>query len=207
MRLTAMRQALILLALFSGITVIAWGSTYWLVSLETMRAVDDRLTARMALAQDAVNAGEALPIVGVGQTIELSQGNLSEGFLAVDTEKAVGPDFRYLVRNTPQGQLVIGENVERQEELLELLAHGLRLSLAVSLVTTIGAGLWIARGSQARLSLINDGLGRVGSGDLSARISLGGSDDLRLIADRIDATTGRLEKVMTQMRVQSSNIA
>jgi signal transduction histidine kinase len=112
------------------------------------------------------------------------------------------------VRTGHGSRIVVAENVERQEELLEVLSGGLRSALAASLLAALLAGLWMARRNQARLDKINSDLGKVAHGDLGARINLPDrQDDLSLLANRIDATIEHLEQVMEQMRVQSSNIA
>ncbi|MEM8571631.1 MAG: HAMP domain-containing sensor histidine kinase [Pseudomonadota bacterium] len=207
LRLSAIRNTLWLLGLFSAITLVAWGATYWLVQREMVSAVDARLTARMDAALLALAAGEAMPPTGDGETAEILQGQgADDGFRTADLEHN-GTEMRYLSRTTPQGQIILGENTERQEELRDILAAGMQLSLLATLLLTASAGLWLARNGQKRLNTISDGLAEVAKGKLSQRISLDGQDDLSLLAARINATTERLEHAMTQMRVQSSNIA
>jgi len=65
----------------------------------------------------------------------------------------------------------------------------------------------MARRAQARLNTINDGLAQVAQGQLDCPIKLDGRDDLSLLAERINATTKRLDHAFSLMRVQSSNIA
>ena len=116
--------------------------------------------------------------------------------------------MRFLVRNTSDGRIVIAENVERQEEIRELLVGGMQTALYGTLAIGLLAGAWLARRGQNRLDLIGEGLAQVARGRLDVRIALPGRvDDLTLLADRINATTGRLELAMDQMRIQSSNIA
>lgn len=207
LRLSAVRQTLWLLSLFSLITVIAWGSTYWLVQRETLSSVDERLATRMQVAVEALTRGQPLPAPADGQSAELTDGGLGDGYKTVDSEQP-RIEFRYLVRTIPQGQIRLGENTERLEELLDILAGGMQLTLIGTLFATALAGLWLARRGQARLGAINDGLAKIAQGHLNTRIALTGpNDDLTLLANRIDATAERLEDAMTQMRVQSSNIA
>ncbi|MEM6384172.1 MAG: HAMP domain-containing sensor histidine kinase [Pseudomonadota bacterium] len=206
--LSAVRHTLWLLCLFSLITLVAWGGTYWLVQREMLRAVDERLIMRMQVAQQALARGEALPDPGVGQTAEMTNGSFAEGFKTIDSAAPRSIEFRYLVRMSPQGQIRLGENTERQEELRDILAGGMQLTFFATLIASAFAGLWLARRSQARLGAINLGLARIAQGQLNTRINLSGpKDDLSLLAKRIDMTAERLEDAMTQMRVQSSNIA
>ncbi|MEM9063555.1 MAG: HAMP domain-containing sensor histidine kinase [Pseudomonadota bacterium] len=197
---------LLLLGLFSVITLAAWGATYWLVQGEMLKAVDARLMARMDAAVAALNSGGTLPPPGDGETAEITQQRLPDGFETVDLEDD-RIEMRYLLRTTSHGQIALGENTERQEELRDILAAGMQLSLIATLLLTALAGLWLARNGQARLNAISEGLAAVAKGNFSRRIDLDGRDDLSLLATRINATTERLDAAMTQMRVQSSNIA
>ncbi|MCV6586061.1 MAG: HAMP domain-containing histidine kinase [Marinibacterium sp.] len=206
LRLSAVRQTLWLLGLFSLITLAGWGATYWLVQRDMLRAVDTRLTTRMDAAVTALNAGQALPAPGDGETVALVAPKKDDGFETHDLEPD-GTEMRYLRRTTPHGQIVLGENTELQEELRDILAAGMQLSLLATLLLTTIAGLWMARAGQRRLNVISDGLAEVAQGKLSRRIALSGQDDLSLLAARINATTARLDDAMTRMRVQSSNIA
>lgn len=206
LRLSAVRQAFGFLLLFSTISIVGWGGTFLLVRQDMMRNVDARLEARMDATIAALDAGLALPVQNPGDTVELIDGDLREGVHSRDAEDS-DDEMRYLVRTTTHGRLRLGENTERQEELRDILAGGMQISLLATIILTSVIGLWMARRSQERLNAINAGLARVAQGDLTARIKLIGEDDLSLLADRIDGTTTRLETAMMQMRVQSSNIA
>lgn len=205
-RLSAVRQTLWLLGLFAAISTLAWGGTYWLVQREMLQAVDARLEKRMNTAVQALAENRSLPAPADGQTATVISHEWPEGYLSLDSD-GPGPEMRYLMRTTPQGRILLGENTERQDELRDILAGGMQVSLFSSLVVTFLAGLWMARRSQARLGLINVGLAKVAQGQLDTRIALSGEDDLSLLAARIDATTERLDHAMTQMQVQASNIA
>lgn len=208
LRLSTVRQTLWLLGLFSLITLVAWGGTYWLVQREMFRAVDERLSARMITAIAALENGETLPPADNGQTARFLRGDRPDGFQTIDSEGRRSIEFRYLVATTPFGRIELGENTERQEELRDILATGMQVTLIGTLLATILAGLWMARQGQARLTTISDGLARIAQGHLDTRIALPGRrDDLSDLSDRIDATAERLEQAMMQMRVQSSNIA
>lgn len=201
-----MRQALWLLGLFSVISLAAWGGTFLLFQREMLRNVDARLSARMEDAITALDAGQALPALNDGEIAAFVNVARRDGFETRDAD-GTETEMRYLLRTTSHGQLQLGENTELQEEMQDLLAGGMSVSLLATLFVTTLAGLWMARRSQARLNRINSGLAAVARGDLAARIALDGQDDLSLLADRINATTAQLEDAMTRMRVQSSNIA
>lgn len=209
--LSAVRQVLGLLMVFATITLLAGGLTYWLVHREIYSAVDARLSLRMEAAITSLAAGKHLPLAADGQIAQIAMEKLPEGFQTVDhylMSSIRGDQFRYLAQTTPHGQIVLGENTERQEELLDMLAGGIQFTLLGKLIAAIIFGLWMARRAQTRLNVINEGLAKVAQGLLETRIRVSGpKDDLSLLVERINDTTGRLESAMTQMRVQSSNIA
>ncbi|MDX8348657.1 HAMP domain-containing sensor histidine kinase [Cognatiyoonia sp. IB215446] len=206
LRLSAVRQAFGFLILFFTISIVAWGGTFLLVSWEMQRIVDARLMERMDAAIASLDAGVALPATEADETAGFVDGDEKEGLRTEDLEGS-SVEMRYLVRTTSHGRLQIGENTELQEELRDILAGGMQISLLATILLTAIAGLWMARRSQDRLDTVSIGLAKVAQGDLGARIALEGNDDISLLADRIDGTTARLETLVMQMRVQSSNIA
>ncbi|WP_299934708.1 HAMP domain-containing sensor histidine kinase [uncultured Pelagimonas sp.] len=219
-RLSAVRLTLSLLLVFAVVTTFAWVGTFWLVQREMNRLVDARLQAQMAEVSEAVRTGQTLPQPSANQEVIVVSNGIRTGFLPFpvpdlpdgphnfDPGRQRDAEFRFLVRNTPDGRIIVAENVERHEELREVLAGGMQVSLFGTLIIGMLSGLWLARREQHRLNVIGDGLAQVARGRLETRISLPGRpDDLSLLADRINATTARLELTMEQMRVQSSNIA
>ncbi|MEJ8561127.1 HAMP domain-containing sensor histidine kinase [Yoonia sp. GPGPB17] len=170
------------------------------------RSVDARLIERMEAAIAALAADQPLPPLNNGDTADFVDSARRDGFQTRDAD-GTQTEMRYLLQTTSQGRLRLGEDVELQEELRDLLAGGMMVSLFATLIVMAVVGLWMARRSQARLNKVNVGLAAVARGDLATRIMLDGNDDLSLLAARIDATTARLENAMMQMRVQSSNIA
>lgn len=206
LRLSVMRQTLSLLALFSLISLLAWGGTYFLVQREMQKAVDQQLNDRLVEAISALDANQPLPDPEIGETIAFVDTDRRDGFFTRD-EKGTETETRYLLQTTPYGRLQLSEDTELQEELRDMLAGGMQTSLLGTLFVTGIAGLWLARRSQTRLNQVNTGLAAVARGHLGTRINLEGTDDLSLLAERIDVATARLEDAMTRMRVQSSNIA
>lgn len=206
--LSTVRQTLWLLSLFAVISACAWGGTYWLVKREMLGSVDARLASRMQAAETALEAGDGLPAAGPGETVGFARRPWRDGFQTVDTRATQNLEFRFLVKTTAHGRIVLGENTERQEELRDILAGGMQVTLLGTLFATFLVGLWMARRGQRRMGTISAGLAQVAQGRLDTRIVLDGKrDDLSVLADRINTTTERLDQAMTQMRVQSSNIA
>ena len=223
LRLSAVRQTLILLLVFGVITSLAWLGTYVAVTRDMTRFVDQRLETQIEMAVAALDSGAELPEPLFGQSLALVTNDgrrigtvptsfirtsKGVGFSRINPENSHEPDFSALTRQTVHGLIIATEVTERQEELAEILAGGLWFTLFTSLAAALTAGLLIARRNQARLDMINAGLAQVARGHMDKPIELGGRrDDLSLLADRINTTTSRLDTVMGQMRVQSSNIA
>ena len=67
LRLSAVRQSLLLLGLFMAISLAAWGGTYLLIQREMLRTVDARLEARMVAAITSLQAGQGLPAPPTGE--------------------------------------------------------------------------------------------------------------------------------------------
>ncbi|SMR82112.1 Signal transduction histidine kinase [Aliiroseovarius halocynthiae] len=223
LRQSAIRQALGLLAVFALISTVTWAATYFLVMREIYRMVDARLAAQMTATIETLESNSTLPSPGIGQSIavmidsQIRYGSLPfdidvkarpDGFFERHAGSPFAPDYRHLLQTTDHGRIIISENVERQDELLDVLLAGLQVALLGSLIAALLTGLLIGRRNQLRLDAISDGLAEVARGNLGARINLPDQqDDLSLLANRIDITSQRLERTIEQIRVQSSNIA
>lgn len=220
---SALRQIAGLWLVFAVISTLAWVSTFWLVTLEMDRLTASRLNAQAIAISDALRAGDPVPDPAFGQIQTIfSDSQTKEAFaffMEEDLDEEDGlhrlqrveprlPDYTFLLRTVGDSRILVAENTERLEEVRDLLAGGLQWALAGSLVASLGFGLLIARRAQRRLDHITAGLAAVAQGQLATRIDLpGAKDDLSLLADRINATTERLQQNMGQMRVQSSNLA
>lgn len=225
LRSTAIRQATFLLGIFALFTTVIWLATYFIVVRDSQHLVEARLETLINSAETVLENGGVLPETQPGQYIALvrpnleQQGELPAGLLVNDraegkhhTESSVGSgqvDYVVLIKDSGDSRIIASENVERLEETTDLFLAGLQFALLTSLLATFIASFWIARRHQARLDKISHGLELVSQGELDTRIDLDGpkDDDLSLLANRIDDTTARLETTMTQMRVQTANIA
>ena len=222
-RRSAFRQSIGLLSIFSLITLLAWVGTYLLVVREIDRLMEQRLDDGAIAAVTVLDQSGILPAPSPGQVLALvgadksRQGNdlLQQvlltaplGYSRYDERGPHRPDWQLLVMDTKHGRLLIGEDVERLEEVTEILFNGLLIALTLSFSTAMLAALWIARRNQARIDKISQGLEYIAAGQLNEHILLAEpQDDLSLLAERINATTKQLQTLMTQMRSQTSNIA
>ncbi len=217
-RLSAVRLTIGLLLVFAIVTTVAGVGTYWLVQREMRRLAEARLTTQAEVVIAAIEAEEDIPQPGFGQDILIKGLGSTTGTFPIEPPDRPdgiyyfdgrGPEFRYLITRLASGEtLYISENAARQDEMLDTLRGGMQVSLLGMLIAGIAAGLLFGTRGQRRLDLISAGLAKVAQGQLGTRIALPGrADDLSTLADRINATTARLEQAMEQMRVQSSNIA
>ncbi|MGX9355173.1 sensor histidine kinase [Roseobacteraceae bacterium S113] len=219
-RQSAIRLTASLLIVFAIITLFAWAGTYFLVQREMMRLVDARLANQLGLVERAIRSGEDLPPLALGQSLGVIDGRSLIGSVPLNRDDVPGqdgfysddplePELRFFVRRMADGRrIIVAESTERQAELLETLADGLRLSLWCLLGASVIAGALFAWRGQTRLARVSAGLEKVARGQLATRIALPGRrDDLTVLAERINTTTAQLERSMEQMRVQSSNIA
>lgn len=223
MQQSALRQTAGLLAVFVVITTLAWTATFWLVAREMDRLTEARLNAQADKVVTALAADLPLPAPAFGQIQHVFSRGATDGplgfFLEDDLDEVDGlhrlrrieqsfPEFTFLLRTVGDQRILVAEDTERLEEVRELLANGLQVALAGSILASLLFGAVIARRAQRRLNIVSKGLSRVAAGRLDTRIALkGGQDDLAVLADQINQTTARLSQNMEQMRVQSSNLA
>lgn len=206
-RLSAVRQTVWLILVFAVISTVALGATFWLTYKEMINAVDERLILRMDAAVIAIENGAQLPDPEEGQIAKLTKEQWQEGFQTTDVARKYGSDTRYLVRKINDQYVVLGEGIDRQEEVLEILAVGMQISLLFTLLASLAASLWLAIQGQNRLNQITDGLAKVGRGQLNTPIQIDGDDDLSLLAGQINETANRLNGAIRQIKTQSSHIA
>ncbi|WP_412562278.1 sensor histidine kinase [Thalassobius sp. MITS945101] len=222
-RQSALRQTAGLLAVFVLITTLAWTATFWLVAREMDRLTEARLNAQADKVAAALNVKSPLPAPAFGQIQHVFDRSRTEAplgfFLEEDLDENDGlhrlrrieqsfPEFTFLLRTVGEQRILVAEDTERLEEVRELMANGLQVALAASILASLLFGAVIARRAQRRLNVVATGLNRVAAGQLDARIALtGGEDDLTVLADQINQTTERLAQNIEQMRVQSSNLA
>jgi len=95
LRPSAVRQSLLLLGLFMGISLAAWGGTYLLIQREMLHTVDARLEARMGAATTSPQASQGLPAPQTGVQAMLYTGQRPDGYLSENRD-----EWRFLSRTT-----------------------------------------------------------------------------------------------------------
>lgn len=226
-KMTALRQAAFLTLVFLAVLVIAgWISAKW-VSHELDNGINDELQLRhQELAKQLGSQTDAATLLPSSSVIfasfKDSEGKLSgyqyqskrlfhtSGLANIDLHLPSDEDSRWRLYNAPAagGQLVVAINLDHRYDVLERIGESyLAVSIIVSLVT-LASGLVIGLYNQQRFTRISQTLDTIAAGDLSARVNQSKArDDLDLVAQRIDATTVRLESLVKQTKDLSANIA
>ncbi len=127
---------------------------------------------------------------------------LGQNFLRSDV-------WRVLVARDADGApIVVALPLEESSEAQELLAGVLWSTAALVIAVALAIGLIAGLLAQRRVQRINDTLGLLASGDLTARTGHSRSkDDLDDIARQLDVTATELERLVTQTRHLSASIA
>ena len=117
--------------------------------------------------------------------------------------------WRVLVTQDSQGSpVMVALPVEDVEDVQELLAGILWSTAGVVIILTLSLGIGAGLLAQRRLARIDDTLGRLAGGDLTARTgSERSKDDIDDIARQLDVTAAELERLVTQTRHLSASIA
>lgn len=117
--------------------------------------------------------------------------------------------WRVLVTQDNAGTpVMVAVPLEDSEQARELLAGILWTTAALVIVITLAIGLSAGLLAQRRLLRINDTLGQLAAGDLTARTHHSRSkDDVDDIARQLDLTAAELERLVTQTRHLSASIA
>lgn len=116
--------------------------------------------------------------------------------------------WMYLVGPSGNGQLIVGTNLGRQDDFLEIMLQTMAGVGLAAAVAALGLGLLLGARTQRRITAISKTMTQVGLGDLNARVSASGTrDDLDDLSNQVDATIAQLDVLMRQTRDFAANIA
>ncbi len=226
--MSALRQALLLTAIFVAILVSA--------GIFVVSGFEDEFDRRTRLELQTrfdTLAGEIAasgfdaadhPNFGMEQVFFLPDGQTSSnpmfrrtGFFEKDDDDdrrgghddgRKGEDRLYLSGPIEGGRLVVATSLGRQDLVYDAMSKILVVIGIVSTLAAILVGGILGFRSQRRMSAVLDTLSRVAGGDLAARVHpMRDRDDLDQLARRVDETTAQLEILMQQAREFSINIA
>lgn len=219
-RMSALRQALLLTGLFIGLLAIAGVLAVNEFSRQFEDRIEDELRARFVVVSADVARNGFDPSNYpdfTGERITLLQGadQIRPGFhdelnwrgSRVGGHNSFG-DWMYLAGARGDTQLVVGTNLGRREEFLEIMLSALTfVGLGAALLASV-LGVVLGFRTQRRLSAITGTLEQIKAGDMSARVMPKRQrDDLDALAGQVDETLEQVDILMRQSRDFSASIA
>ena len=229
-RTTPMRLTLRLVALFALVSMLAFGATWWLANRALLDAAETALESQISEISGSGGPREIAAAVGAAagpadprHTIlrydgpEGAVGNYlgplpDRGLVIVSLEdkpRDVSGDYILLAKDVAGGRLTVGQDADAFEELREVFLKVLGFTLIPTALLVLGGGMLIALRSAQRLRVIEDRLGRLSSGDLTARVGpmAGAPDDLSRVGAGIDRLAVAQEAATAALRQVSADIA
>lgn len=233
-RSTAFRLAIAFSGLFLATFVIAGFFAYGVVANDLDERLDRSLLETYDMISRSYTDGDMEDLIGTVQTyaaavqehqrvffLSSASGTVLAGNVSVASADAglstvssdtfgLHDDGHYRTRsgNVAGNALVVGVSVDETEELARLVLTSFTWVAALAVAIAVGAGLIIAGIVQRRMNAIAGTMGRVGLGELTARIPLRGSgDDIDVLAGQINAALDRLAALVEGMRQVSVDIA
>ena len=217
-RYSALRQAAILTTTFVGLLILA--GTFAVISFE--REFDDRIEAELrnrltVVSADIASRGfvpEAYPMTTTEVVVMLDPSIRLEPGFHDDIEFPGGPEFLrknqwvYLVEDVGDDRLLIGTNLGRRDEFLEIILQTLATIGFAAAAIALCVGIVFGLRTQKRITAIRQTLDTAASGDLAARVQAqNANDDIDELAHQVDDTLEQLETLIRQTRDFSANIA
>jgi signal transduction histidine kinase len=226
--MSAVRQAVTVTLAFLLLIAVAGTIAIAAFERETQRRIEDGLYSRFAVVRDDINrlgfdaarypetknervelrpsAPEIAPGLhnflrlewGWGHTKTTRSNALLKGY----------EDWVYMVGKVPDGQLIVGTNLSRQDDFLQIMLQTMGLIGVGAALSALLLGIYLGTRTQRRINAMSQALTRFGAGDLSARV--GGilrNDDLGDLSRQLNATLEQLDVLIRQSRDFASNIA
>ena len=236
LRSTPFRLALILGATFFAALVIAGLIAFSLIRNELAQRMDRSITDSFnVIAQsygdsdqtdliDTVN-GHARATLNddriyglVGPTPAILAGNVGvvpegSGWMtlqgtALGIRNGDEGGYRVFIGDIGGNRLLVGQSFVQNTEIARLALTSIGWASLAILVLVIATGVLLALRAQRRIDSIAGIMGRVGQGELGARIPVGRrGDDIDLLARQVNAALDRLSHLVEGMRQVSVNIA
>ena len=231
LRSTPVRQALGIVALVAVISVSTTGVAYLRIregleetilatldqsvaSFSTARTAED--LRRQVAAEAEVTDAELRVIVLIapdGQIMGNAVARLENGVPEVlplsEDRQLSDHGYEFQVIADGRGTLIFGESREAIDEMGEVFAFLIGLSVLPTLILSLAAALVIASRSATRVVSIEDTLARLTKGDLQARVAENPArhDDLSRIAGGLDRMAQAQEQSVAALKQVSSDIA
>jgi len=229
-RMSALRQALSLTMAFLVFIFVAGFVAMLQFEAEFQKRIEDELTARFALVNDdleTVGFDRARYPPTRMERIEFNQqpddirdgfhNRLNFGWGIVGNNRGVDDEWQaahglgqwmYLVGPSIGGQLIVGTNLARQDDFLDIMLRTMGLVGLGAAIAALGLGLFLGLRTQRRINAISNVLEEVGAGDLTVRVAaLRTHDDLDDLSHQVDLAVTQLDVLMRQTRDFAANIA
>ena len=118
-------------------------------------------------------------------------------------------DTGYSLRPIGQRWLLVGRNLDLIAAEQQAIERALALAVSLSLALGIIEALILARYVSGRLDAIAGVVDAAGEGDLSRRVAMaaGGQDAFDRLAQRLNATLDKTERLMGELRVVTDSLA
>lgn len=217
-RLSALRQAVALTVAFIVLLAVTGALAVSEFSRRFEDRVEDELRARYTAVQAEIRAEgydrARFPNTGMERVIVLPEGGTIRPGFHDDFDDhwrsghSYGGQWLYLAGPAASGQLVIGTNLGRRDDFIEIIAQSLWFIGMAAAVAALVLGVFFGLRTQKRLTRIGTTLDAAGAGDLAVRTAVSTRrDDLDDLAAQVDRTLDQLDVMMRQTRDFSANIA
>ena len=228
-RMSAIRQAFILINIFTIILLLCWFIINLFVERNIIENIDRKLSydiqsislvwqseKKLTLRSSKDNYYMIIPnsYSYVGRIVNGAIFpdkiiSLSEGYHNIELIGENGQKFssRALISKINNDLFVSAQSLINQIQIKNTINQIFLVSFIFSIIF-ITVGLFsIARNTQIKISNIEKNLYYIKSGRLKTRIRLKGNDDLVRVSNSINETTQQLENLMDQFKNQSANLA
>ena len=228
-RMSAIRQAFILINIFTIILLLCWFIINLFVERNIIENIDRKLSydiqsislvwqseKKLTLRSSKDNYYMIIPnsYSYVGRIVNGAIFpdkiiSLSEGYHNIELIGENGQKFssRALISKINNDLFVSAQSLINQIQIKNTINQIFLVSFIFSIIF-ITVGLFsIARNTQIKISNIEKNLYYIKSGRLKTRIRLEGNDDLVRVSNSINETTQQLENLMDQFKNQSANLA
>lgn len=107
-----------------------------------------------------------------------------------------------------KGRLLVGRSDREERQSRFILIRSLGWGLLATSIFAVGAGIYLARGTQRRIADIATTLASVSSGNLDQRVPVyGGRDDLDEVAQSLNAMLSKLQRLVENVNQVTTDIA
>lgn len=221
-QMTAIRLAAQLSLGFALILLAGWLAMLWFVERELIGAIDQRLQLASETAYDNWQAGSpAADNTDLIIAVQTADGTVIGPRLPKKLWRRPGiqhdplpehhthEEQRWLIAHYGDVKIAVGHSLDRLDEVQEILHSGFAWMSGLALAAIIALAGGTAWRTQRRIRRIERGLARIARGDFTTRLADQAAipDDLGRLAERIDQTTARTAKLLSQIKTQSANIA